>query len=123
MRVVEKLGELTAGAEVHICWRIVRPGNPFLSSGPFEASAIAELVSAPWGTGDLSGAQLFCAFEARVPGAIREVRIRAERPGAEPGGSSTSLTSVERGEGEFYSEFVVRTDDGALRAFLDIELE
>lgn len=123
MNVVEKPSELPVGGAVHVCWRAVPPGNPFLAKGPFDCGTTVTLVAAPWGSGDVSGTQLLDALAGKPKGKVGEVRIRAEAPGSAPGDPSASMMTAERGDSEFYGKYVVKTDDGAFRVFLDVEVE
>ena len=38
-KIVTKVGDFQAGASIHVCWRLVEPGNPFLAKGDFDCGS------------------------------------------------------------------------------------
>ena len=120
--VQSKTEDFEPGTTVHVCWRMVEPGNPFLVSGEFDCKSKIEAVKAPWGGGGINGDQLIGIVD-RVKGdiKIKEVRIRSLSEGLKATDQSVNMMTVDKGDDEFYNSYVVKDNRGRFAVFLDIE--
>ena len=118
-----KMEDFDPEASIHVCWRLVRPGNPFLVEGPFDCGATVSAVKAPFPGGGLNGDQLMAvARKAAGDQRVNEVRVRSLTAGKDAADPGANLMTVDAGPDEFYNNYVGRDGRGRLVIFLDIEL-
>ena len=118
------VGDFEPGLVIHVCWRLVKQGNPFLAKGPFHCENTVEAVDATFPGGGLNGDQLMSVVEKAV-GAKKVVEVRAREltAGQDVADPGANMITVDAGANEFFNNYVGRDSQGRLAVFLDIEVQ
>ena len=118
------VGDLEPGVVIHVCWRLIKQGNPFLAEGPFDCGNTVEALDAPFPGGGLNGDQLMSVVEKAVgTKKIVEVRARGLTAGQDAADPGANMITVDAGANEFFNNYIGRDSQGRFAVFLDIEVQ